>query len=583
MEKTGSFTFVIYSHIPYVTSPDRFSDDINRLHEATAECYIPLLNALSRLVDEGISPKVVVGFSPLLTEMVTNDSFKDDFVAYLEERIGAAESDLVDFEKLGKKHLTMLARMWREFYSFILDDFTAKFKGDILKPFAELQEEGHIEIITSGATSGYLPLLSRDESIHAQISQAVASHKRHFGKEPRGLWLPEHGYRPSGLWQSPVESTDGGGNNSPYQRGGIEEFPGKCGIEYLITDTHLLNGDEPLGISLESPTSLKEPWELYGGNQTVSRDNPGRSPYSTYQLCGAESDATPLTLFVKDPLTGRAVAGLNGGYPSDGNYLDFSRRQLSSNLRYWRVTGGDGDLIDREEYHPDRAFSSIAANTEHFTQLVRETLREQKSHGKDGIVVSLFNATIFGQRWFEGHEWLYHAIASLAQDVEIERVTTGEYLEMGRPSERVTLSEGSWGGCGNHRLWLNDSNRWMWKRLYEAEQEMVGLVNEYGDIEDNSNLNRALQQAGRELLLLQSSDWPCLINTTSGRGFAEGRFIRHFEDFKRLAEIARHVGREGALRKNDWAFLQLCTERDDIFPDIEPLWFREIREKEKAF
>ncbi|MFQ5328790.1 MAG: 1,4-alpha-glucan branching protein domain-containing protein [Thermodesulfobacteriota bacterium] len=579
MKNTGSFTFVIYSHIPYVTSPDRSADDVNRLHQATSECYIPLLNTLARLVDEGISPKVVVGFSPLLTEMVSQDAFKDDFVAYMEGRIGAAEKDLVEFEKLGKKQLTMIARMWREFYSFILDDFTAKFKGDILKPFADMESEGHIELITTAATGGYLPLLSRDESIHAQMSQAAACHKRHFGKAPRGMWLPEHGYRPGGPWQSPIESGDTG---EPSERGGIENFSGSSGIDYLITDTHLLNGDEPPALSLDTSTSLSDAWKKHGGNLSAS-DSPDRSPYTTYQLCGADSETAPLTLFTRDPLTGSAVAGLKDGYPTDGSYLDFFRRQRSSNLRYWRVTGGGCDLVEKEEYHPDQAFSGIAANSTHFTKLVRETLSDQRrDSGKAGIVVSLFNATIFGQRWFEGHEWLYHTIASLAQEEEIKRVTTGEYMDKGRPSEVTTLSEGSSAGRGNHKLLLNDGNRWMWQRLYEAEEEMVDVVNDYGDINDNLNLENALRQAGRELLLLQSSDWPRLANAHASRAFAEARFIRHFEDFKRLADIARHVGREGALRKHDWAFMQLCMERDDIFPEIEPLWFKAIRKKEQA-
>ncbi|MFQ5585677.1 MAG: DUF1957 domain-containing protein, partial [Thermodesulfobacteriota bacterium] len=164
MSKAGSFTFVIYSHIPYVTSPDRFPQDINRLHEATAETFIPLLNTFSRLIEEGVSPKVTVGLTPLLTEMLTTDSFQEEFVSYLEERITAAERDLGEFEKLGKKHLTVLARMWREFYSFVLRDFIEKYDGNIVKAFAELEEAGEIEIITSGATHGYLPLLSTDGS-----------------------------------------------------------------------------------------------------------------------------------------------------------------------------------------------------------------------------------------------------------------------------------------------------------------------------------------------------------------------------------------------------------------------------------
>ncbi|MFQ5586944.1 MAG: 1,4-alpha-glucan branching protein domain-containing protein, partial [Thermodesulfobacteriota bacterium] len=385
-------------------------------------------------------------------------------------------------------------------------------------------------------------------------------------------------YRAGGSWQPPFDT---GAGKGPCQRRGVVEFLGENGIEYLITDTHLLKGGEPLGVTMESSAASQGLWERYGGNRTTESNDLDRSPHTLYRLCNSEGNETPVALFTRDPLTNREVAGIDGGYPCDGNYLDFHRRQLPGNLRYWKVTGQEGDLVDRDEYHPDAAFSSIAEQADHFAQLVKETLTAQREQSsEEGILVALFNARLFGQRWFEGPEWLYHTITSLAQDGEVEMVTAGEYLKRKSPSEGVTISEGSWGGRGNHRPWCNESNEWIWRRIYEAEEEMVALVKEYGGIENNLNLNKTLRQAGRELLLLQSSDWQLLVNTPSDRAFAEMRVVRHFEDFKRLAEIARHVGREGALRKNDWAFLQLCMERDEIFPDIEPLWFSGMRLKE---
>ena len=61
------------------------------------------------------------------------------------------------------------------------------------------------EIITCAATHGYLPLLSRDESIHLQLAAAVATHTRHFGRAPRGIWLPECAYRPRYEWTAPAD------------------------------------------------------------------------------------------------------------------------------------------------------------------------------------------------------------------------------------------------------------------------------------------------------------------------------------------------------------------------------------------
>src|SRR5207245_2633471 len=51
-------------------------------------------------------------------------------------------------------------------------------------------------------------------------------------------------------------------------------------------------------------------------------------------------------------------------------------------------------------------------------------------------------------------------------------------------------------------------------------------------------LERLLRQAGRELLLLESSDWQFLITTFAARDYAELRVTEHAEAFERLATLA---------------------------------------------
>jgi 1,4-alpha-glucan branching enzyme len=68
--------------------------------------------------------------------------------------------------------------------------------GRLLKRFKALQDAGLLEIITCGATHGYLPLMIHEESRRAQIRIAVQDYQRHFGRPPRGIWLPECAYAP---------------------------------------------------------------------------------------------------------------------------------------------------------------------------------------------------------------------------------------------------------------------------------------------------------------------------------------------------------------------------------------------------
>ena len=105
-------------------------------------------------------------------------------------------------------HLAETARFWNRFFSAALDDFN-RFDGNIIGAFRHFNDIGLIEIITCGATHGYMPLLGTDESVRAQVRTAVATHIRHLGKHPQGIWAPECGYRPAGFWNYPVEFADG--------------------------------------------------------------------------------------------------------------------------------------------------------------------------------------------------------------------------------------------------------------------------------------------------------------------------------------------------------------------------------------
>jgi 1,4-alpha-glucan branching enzyme len=572
MSKIGSFVFVLHSHIPYVLSHGTWPHGIDWLNEAAAETYIPILNVFHRLVDEGISPKVTVGLTPVLSEMLVSDSFIEDFKSYLEYRVNFAEKDMAEFEKVGNKHLAKIARMWKEFYYLVLKDFVETYEENIVKAYADLQNMGHIEIITSGATHGYLPLLSRDASIQAQIKQAVSTHKKHFGKKPKGIWLPEYAYRPACKWKPPVDTEE---NREPYLRKGIEEFLGENEIEYFFTDSHLLKGGKAIGVYLDKFDALKNLWLRFKDQHKSLPEDTEKSPYMIYWVGGSEGYNKPAVL-TRDPITSAQVWSVESGYPSDGNYLDFHKKKYPSGLNYWRVTESKADLADKDEYHPDSAFPRLSEHSSHFAKLVKDTLKaHHETHGEKGVIVSSYNAELFGHWWFEGPEWIYHMIKTLSHDGEVELVTAGEYLDKEKPRKIVTLPEGSWEEGDYHWIWLNDTNQWTWKHIYKAEDEMVKIVKEFADIKDKDVLQDILKQAARELLLLQSSDWQFLISTYSAKDYAEMRVARHYDDFKRLVKLARHVGMGGALRKNDWTFLKLCKERDNIFSEIDPKWFKE--------
>jgi 1,4-alpha-glucan branching enzyme len=191
MSPIGSFTFVLHAHLPYVLSHGRWPHGTDWLNEAASETYIPILDVLTDLVEEGLSPKLTMGITPVLSEQMAHPVFRDELESYLEMKIQAAVKDQQTFLRSGDQGMADLARMWELRFTRVRDHFRERYHEDLIAAFRALQDQGHIEIITCAATHGYLPLLSRDVSVQAQVKQAVATHTRLYGRPPCGMWSRE--------------------------------------------------------------------------------------------------------------------------------------------------------------------------------------------------------------------------------------------------------------------------------------------------------------------------------------------------------------------------------------------------------
>lgn len=589
MKNKGYFSLVLHAHLPYVLSHGTWPHGSDWLNEAAAETYIPLIRVFERLRGEGISAKVSIDISPVLAEMLADAEFKTGFKAYLNQKVEAASHDIEEFTRLEESHMKDVACMWKEFYGGILEDFTVTYGEDILGRFRILQDQGHIEVFTCGATHGYFPLLSTDESVQAQVKQAVASYKRHFGRAPRGIWLPECAYRPSYLWKNPMDE-----NAEPYMRKGVEEFLSENDIEYFYVDSHLLEGGTAVGVYHDRFDELAVLWDNFesqradrtetGTATTASGEAVTASSYKVY-LAGSEAPGKkPVAIFTRDSETGLQVWSGEWGYPGDPEYVDFHKKRFPSGLRYWRVTSAKADLAEKEQYHPKRAAERAEANASHFAGLITNNLATYHDKtGEPGIVVSPYDAELFGHWWFEGVDVLYNLIKNLHEAGEVQRVTAGEYLDLTADTARevVNLPEGSWGEGGYHMVWLNDQNKWSWPHIYEAEADMKRLAGTYSELADGEAefLRDVIKQAARELLILQASDWQFLISTKSAADYAELRIARHFEDFKGLVKVAGSLIAGNDATEGDKNFVEALMKRDNLFPDIDPLWFKEVEHK----
>ncbi len=563
----GSFTFVLHSHLPYVLGYGSWPHGTDWLNEAAAETYIPLLNILNKLIEEGISPKITIGMTPVLVEQLSSDEFSEGFLKYLQNKADEAIVNQQEFKEFSMHHLYQLALFWQEYYVQILVDFIEKYKQDIIGEFRRLQDEGHIEIITSCATHSYLPLLSQDTSITAQLKQGISSYKRLFGVHPKGFWLPECAYRPGYEWTPPVQISST--KNQSYPRKGIEDFLYEEGIDYFIIDSHLLKGGKAIGVYVGRFEILKKLWQQFEKEYQPQEEDIEKSPYDVYLV---NPDKKPVAIFTRDPKTSLQVWSGQWGYPGDSWYLDFHKKHFPGGHRYWRVTSPKSDLADKLEYELDKVEERIKENASHFKELTKSTLLNYyNQHKKPGIVVNPFDTELFGHWWFEGPKWLYYVLKWIDADPELKLTTCSEYLQDSPPSIVVSIPEGSWGEGGFHWIWLNEWTTWTWKHVYEAEEIMQRLATEFADTQDET-IQDILKQLARELLLIQSSDWQFLISTWSARDYAEERIVQHYESFKRLEKLLIEYTQNEPIEQGEWNFFN-SKKIDTLFPDIDYKWW----------
>jgi len=555
------FALVLHTHLPMVVNHGRWPHGSDWLNEATFECYLPLLEVAHRLVGDGISPKWTLNLSPVLTEQLASPEFQKELAFYHENVRRACAEGREHFKKTGASEYLGLCDFWEEHYERMWE-LHRRIGGDIPGTFAELQRGGHVEIITCGATHGYFPLLSRDESIHMQLRTAVATHKRHFGVAPRGIWLPECAYRPRYEWTPP---TGRGRGRDRRMRPGIEELLAMHGLEYFVADSHLVAAGAPVFLYRDYIPARKEMPEP----SPAIPVNEARSPYAPYRVASRGGNGSAIA-FIRDPKTTLQVWSRDHGYPGEYAYLEFHKKHFPGGLRFWRITDSKGDLGAKTLYDPKLAGEKARLQASHFAGLVRETSEAAtKADGRPALICSPYDAELFGHWWFEGPIWLEHVARDMAR-AGVTPVTLGEALTMVPPRATVSLPEGSWGEGGDHRVWLNRETEWTWDRVYSAEAEWVEHL--AAGVGGHPDLARVLAQATRELLLLEASDWQFLITTGAARDYAERRVAEHYAEFKRLSEMANTLRGGEPLSVEAANTLRRLEREDFVFPDLDPAW-----------
>ena len=520
----GYLAFVLHAHLPYVRHPE-YDDFLEEdwFYEAITETYIPLLQVFEKLIEDKIDFRITMSLTPPLISMFVDHLLQDRYIQHINKLCDLADKEVERTRWMPAFNKTAI--MYRDKLHYCRWAFTEKYKRNLVNGFKAIQDAGKLEIITCGATHGFLPLMEVNPiAARAQVMVAREMHKRHLGRVPRGIWLPECGYKP-----------------------GHEKFLKEAGIRYFFTDAH--------GV-------------LFG------------SPRPKYGVFAPVYTKSKVAAFGRDLESSKAVWSAEEGYPGDYNYREFYRdigydleydyirpyihesgMRKNVGLKYYKITG-EVELRDKAPYDPDVARETAASHAGNF--VFNRELQIQHLNGvmkgRKPILVCPYDAELYGHWWYEGPQWLDYVIRKVSCDSKTVKLTTcSEYLEENPKNQVSTPSYSSWGYKGYAEVWLEGSNDWIYRHLHKAADRMVELATDYPDAD--GTLRRALNQAARELLLAQSSDWAFIMKTGTMVEYAVKRTKDHVSRFNRIYHDIRNC----CL---DEGWLGEVERRDNLFPDV---------------
>jgi len=521
----GYFSLVLHAHLPFVRHPEheQFLEE-SWLFEAITETYVPLIQMMDGWLNDGMESRLTISLSPTLCAMLLDPLLQTRYERHLNGLIELAEKEI--HRTHWDRAFHELSWMYHNRFSSIRDTYLA-YGRNLVGAFRKFQDLGKLEIITTAATHGLLPLLaSHPPSVRAQILVARDHYRSCFDCDPRGIWLPECAY---------------------YE--GVEEYLQEANIRWFIMDAH--------GVLYAKP----------------------RPRYSVYAPI-----FTPrgLAAIGRDLESSRQVWSKHEGYPGDWRYrdfyrdigfdldLDYVRPHLPSpeqrgftGIKYYRITGPGGD---KQIYDRGAALWTAAEHAGHF--LGARLAQMEKLSGimyRPPLVLAPYDAELFGHWWYEGPEFLNYFMRKAYYDQKtFTLVTPEEYLRMYPTHQVATPSPSSWGEEGYWRVWLNEKNEWILPHLQVAQERMTEMVRRYPN--PNPLQERALKQAARELLLAQSSDWPFILRTGTSPDYARKRVKDHLFRF-----ISLHDQLTSTSVDKKW--LTEVERRDNLFPDVNPRYW----------
>jgi len=575
----AQLALVLHAHLPWVRQPDQERAlEENWLHEAIADCYLPLIEVLMAAERRGSRFRLSLSLSPTLLTLLADPSLPARFLDYLERRWRLCAAERRRQRDPGRRALL-------DWYQAVIEtrreQFAGELGGDLIAAWVALHDAGRVELLTTAATHGLAPLL-RDHpgAVPAQLRVGRDAFRALTGREPAGLWLPECGYYP-----------------------GLEREIAAAGYAYSLVETHGLAQAQPTpawgvqapvdggGVAFfgRDPFSAAEVW-------SPTRGYPGHPDYREYfadlglmatgdQAAGTRAaGAKGVGAKTAGPGEGARTEGDEAGLAGTGmdaviraaldDFLPPGVERGATGLGYYRVTGGQGP---KEPYDQERAARRAVADAQDFVQRRRAWVArwaEAPPQGEAGrwaegprqgdasrwadtarraeatrwagaapsrppLTVAPYDAELFGHWWYEGPLFLAALGQVLDACPDLEPVTLGQHLRDHGCAGSCRVAPSTWGEAGYNATWLRPETAWVHLQLRQAAEEFQELRARYQDRPATSLAGRLLRQAARSLLLAQGSDWTFHLGRSGGSDFAQRQLQAQLARFAFLSDALR--------------------------------------------
>ncbi len=499
----GYYALVLHAHLPFVRHPEhrRFLEE-DWFFEALSDTYVPLLALFEKLLEEDVRFQVTLSVSPPLLNMLEDTLLLERYRRRLEGLIELAAKEVV--RTRWEPKLNPVAAHYHATWSATHRQVFDAWGGHPLRALKRLVGSPAIEPMATAATHAYLPLAA-PAAQRVQIQLGISEAERCLGVRPRAFWLPECG----------VDAA-------------LPNHLAAAGVTRTVVETHATASAAPLGTA--------------GG----------------------------VVAFKRDPATAHQIWSMERGYPGDPVYRDFHRdigwdldyqyvrpylpaaERSPLGIKYHRVTG---PTTHKAIYDVALATARATEHAQHFVQ----TLKDRNSG--ESCIVSPYDAELFGHWWYEGPQFLEWVLRTIALDQNLTATTLSGYLAEHPAVHASTLQRSSWGEGGDDSVWRNTKTEWMYPELDHATERMVAMAGRFA-AQPTHLEERALNQAARELLLAQASDWAFIMRTGTMETYASRRVRTHLARFGRLEETL-------SRRSVDPAWLAEIEARDTLFPELD--------------